>query len=61
MKREKIKAWIDGWMEKLGERAKVYQAQGLSPEDAIDRATYDIRMEIRRAPPLEFDEPEGPA
>jgi hypothetical protein len=60
-KLDKIKAWIDGWMEKLNARAKAYQAQGLSAEDALDRATYDTRMEIRRAPPIDLDEPEEPA
>lgn len=47
--------WIDEWMKKLNARAKEYQAQGISPENAIDRATDDIRMEIRRTPPIDLD------
>jgi hypothetical protein len=53
--RAKINAWIDGWMIKLNDRTKEYQAQGVPPDIAVDRATFDIRMEIRRAPPLELD------
>jgi len=53
--RTKINAWIDGWMIRLNDRTKEYQAQGLSLEEATDRATFDTRMEIRRAPPLELD------
>jgi hypothetical protein len=41
-------------MEKLNARAKEYQKQGLPVEVALDRATYDTRMEIRRAPPLDL-------
>lgn len=50
----KINAWIDGWMIKLNDRTKEYQAQGMLLDVALDRATFDIRMEIRRAPPLEL-------
>ena len=56
-RKAKINAWIDGWMIKLNDRTKQYQAQGLAPDIAIDRATFDIRMEIRRTPmTLELDE-----
>lgn len=55
IRRSKINAWIDGWMIRLNDRAKEYQAQGMSPDVALDRATFDTRMEIRRAPPLELD------
>jgi hypothetical protein len=48
-----VKAWIDGWMEKVHARAAVYREQGMSQEDAEERAVFDIRMEIRRAPPFE--------
>jgi hypothetical protein len=51
----KINAYIDDWMIKLNDRAKEYQKQGLSVEIALDRATFDTRMEIRRAPPLKLD------
>jgi hypothetical protein len=51
----KINAYIDDWMVKLNDRAKEYQKQGLPLEVAMDRATYDTRMEIRRAPPLKLD------
>jgi hypothetical protein len=51
----KINAYIDDWMVKLNARAKEYQKQGLSLEVAMDRATYDTRMEIRRSPPLKLD------
>jgi hypothetical protein len=47
----KIKQWVDGWMTKVRERAAVYRQQGMSAEDAEDRAVLDIRMEIRRGPP----------
>jgi hypothetical protein len=50
----KVDAWIDSWMTKLNERAKSYQAQGLPPDVALERATVDIRMEIRRSPPIEL-------
>lgn len=50
----KINAWIDGWMIRLNDRAKEYQAQGMPPDVALDRATFDIRMEIRRAPALDL-------
>jgi len=52
----KINAWIDGWMIKLNDRAKEYREQGLAPDIAIDRATFDIRMEIRRTPPLDLSD-----
>jgi hypothetical protein len=51
----KINAYIDDWMVKLNARAKEYQKQGLPLEVAMDRATYDTRMEIRHAPPLKLD------
>jgi len=51
----KINAYIDDWMVKLNERAKEYQKQGLPLEVAMDRATFDTRMDIRRAPPLKLD------
>lgn len=51
----KINAYIDGWMEKLNARAKEYQKQGLPVEIALDRATFDTRMEIRTSPPLKLD------
>jgi len=51
----KINAYIDDWMIKLNERAKEYQKQGLPLEVAMDRATFDTRMDIRRAPPLKLD------
>ena len=54
IRHDKIKAWIDGWMVRLNDRAKEYQAQGVPPDVAADRALFDIRMEIRRAPPLEL-------
>jgi hypothetical protein len=50
----KINAWIDGWMIKLNDRAKDYQERGMPADVALDRATFDIRMEIRRAPPLDL-------
>jgi hypothetical protein len=53
--RERINAYIDGWMIKLNDRAKELQAQGLPAEEALDRATFDIRMEIRRAPTVDLD------
>lgn len=49
-----IEAYIDDWMFKLNERAKQYQKAGMDPDVAIDRATFDVRMEIRRAPPVEL-------
>ncbi|MBT1509465.1 hypothetical protein KIP88_03025 [Bradyrhizobium sp. SRL28] len=51
----KINAYIDDWMVKLNARAKDYQKQGLPVEVAMDRATFDIRMEIRKSPPLKLD------
>ena len=52
----KINAWIDSWMIKLNDRTKYYQAQGLAPDIAVDRATFEIRMEIRSSPmTLELD------
>lgn len=51
----KINAWIDSWMIQLNDRAKDYRAQGMPPDVALDRATFDIRMEIRRAPPVDLD------
>jgi hypothetical protein len=55
VRQAKINAWVDGWMIKLNDRAKEYQARGVPSDIAIDRATFDIRMEIRRAPALELD------
>jgi hypothetical protein len=52
VRQAKINAYIDGWMIKLNDRAKDYQERGLDAEEALDRATFDIRMEIRRAPPV---------
>lgn len=54
-RQSKITAYIDDWMVKLNDRAKEYQKQGLPLEIAMDRATFDTRMEIRRAPPLKLD------
>ena len=51
----KINAYIDGWMVKLNDLAKDYQERGMEPEIALDRATFDIRMEIRRSPPLNLE------
>jgi hypothetical protein len=50
-----INRYIDGWMERLDDRTRDYVADGLSLEAAIERATYDIRMEIRRAPALDLN------
>lgn len=56
IRQNKINAWIDGWLIKLNDRTKLYQQQGLAFDIAIDRATFDIRMEIRRTPmTLELD------
>jgi hypothetical protein len=52
MEKAEVDAWVDGWMAKVQVRAKVYREQGLSQEDAEERAVYDIRMEIRCSPPL---------
>jgi len=54
-RQNKINAYIDDWMVKLNALTKEYQKQGLPLGVAQDRATYDIRMEIRRAPPLKLD------
>jgi len=54
-RQNKINAYIDDWMVKLNALTKEYQKQGLPLAVAQDRATYDIRMEIRRAPPLKLD------
>jgi hypothetical protein len=51
----KINAYIDGWMVKLNDLAKDYQERGMDPAEALDRATFDIRMEIRRSPALELE------
>lgn len=47
-----IRDWIDGWMDKVKHRTDVYIAQGLPKEEAEERAIYDVRMEIRRSPPI---------
>ena len=54
-KQARIIEWIDAWMAMLNDKAKEYVAQGMSPEQAVDKATYDIRMMIRRAPPIDLD------
>ena len=51
----KINAWIDGWMVKLNDLAKDYRERGMEPDVALDKATFDIRMEIRRSPALELE------
>ena len=52
----KINNYIDGWMEKLNARAKKYVDEGvMTPEEALEQATFDIRMDIRRAPPLDLE------
>jgi hypothetical protein len=53
-RRKKIEAYIDGWMIKLNDYAKDYRERGMEPDVALDRATFDVRMEIRRAPPVEL-------
>jgi len=53
-RRKKIEAYIDGWMVKLNDYAKDYRERGMEPDVALDRATFDVRMEIRRAPPVEL-------
>jgi hypothetical protein len=50
----KISAYIDGWMRKLNDRAKDYQERGMDAAEALERATFDIRMEIRRSPPIDL-------
>jgi hypothetical protein len=45
-----VKAWIDGWMKIAKEKATVYREQGMSSEDADERAVLEVRMEIRRSP-----------
>lgn len=54
-RRAAITAWIDGWMSKVGQRAADYRAQGMPAEQANERAVFDIRMEIRRAPPINLE------
>jgi hypothetical protein len=49
-----INAWIDGWIIRLNDRAKLYREEGWPPDIANDRATFDIRMEIRRSPALDL-------
>jgi hypothetical protein len=46
--RAEAKAWVDGWMSIAKEKAKLYREQGMSAEEADDRAVYEVRMEIRR-------------
>jgi hypothetical protein len=45
-----VKAWVDGWMKIVDEKAQHYRDQGMSAEDALDRAISEVRMEIRRSP-----------
>jgi hypothetical protein len=54
-RQETIRSYIDGWMEKLNARAQQYRAQGMTVEEALEAATIDIRLEIRRSPPVALD------
>jgi hypothetical protein len=51
-----VKAWVDGWMKIVDEKAKLYREQGMSAEAALERAVLEVRMEIRHSPPF----PDGP-
>jgi hypothetical protein len=49
-----VKAWSEERMKQIRERTAIYIEQGMSPEEAEERAVFDIRMDIRRSPPLEL-------
>jgi hypothetical protein len=51
---ERINRYVDDWMEHLNTLAASYRAVGMSPEQAEEKATYETRMAIRRAPPLDL-------
>ena len=61
IRQTKINTYIDGWMIKLNDLAKDYCERGMPPDEALEKATFDIRMEIRRAPPLKLDDLDGEA
>lgn len=46
------RAEIDGWMRQVDQRARRYMRQGMSAEAAEEKATNDIRREIRRGSPI---------
>jgi hypothetical protein len=52
MENPDVKVWIDGWMEQVRQRAEAYRQQGVPSDEAEERAVFEVRMEIRRSPPL---------
>ena len=46
MENPDLKAWVDGWMEKVKQGAEVHRQQGPSPEDAEarDYAPADVKI-----------------
>jgi hypothetical protein len=49
-----VKAWSGERMEEVRRLAAAYREQGMSEEEAEDRAVLDVRMTIRRSPPLDL-------
>ena len=43
---------VDAWMRRHEEIKQRYIDQGLSPDEADDKATNDTRREIREGPPI---------
>lgn len=40
---------VDAWSNRMARKARQYVAEGMSHEDAEERACKDIRREIRRS------------
>jgi len=49
---EAKRAERDAWSNEMFRRARAYVAEGMSHEDAEERASQDIRREIRNGPPI---------
>ena len=48
-RRARVMAQIDVWDELRKTKKREYIAQGIDPEEADERATTEVRMEIRRS------------
>lgn len=43
---------VDAWTRQLEQAAREYMAQGMSAEDAEQKAAVDVCREIRNSPPI---------
>jgi len=48
-RRARVMAQIDVWDDLRKTKKREYIAQGIDPEEADERATTEVRMEIRRS------------